>query len=100
MIGASAEVAILKLFCIFNNFVSFSRRKYPAKHNILPPTLENSRYIFSNFFSIFWGIQHKFWSGDITISIMSVYIFISKAGSYLVLLQLENRCIYFEFKLS
>ena len=75
MIGASAEVAILKLFCIFNNLVSFSRRKYPAKHNILPPTLENSRYIFSIFFSIFRGIQHKFWSGNITISIMSEYKF-------------------------
>ena len=55
---------------------------------------------FQKYFSIFWGIQHKFWSGDITISIMSVYIFISTAGLYLVLLQLENRSIYFELKLS
>ena len=74
MIGASAEVAILKPFCIFKNFVSFFRRIYRDKHTILPPTLENSRYIFSNFFYIFWGIQHKFWSGDITISIMSEFL--------------------------
>ena len=99
-LGPQQRLLFWNCFCIFNNFVSFSRRKYPAKHNILPPTLENSRYIFSNFFSIFWGIQHKFWSGDITISIMSVYIFISTAGLYLVLLQHENRCIYFELKLS
>ena len=57
MIGASAEVAILKLFCIFNNFVSFSRRIYPAKHNILLPTLENSRYIFSNL-SLYFGVYN------------------------------------------
>ena len=44
MIGASAEVAILKLFCIFNNFVSFSRRKYPAAN------LEN--------FSLYFGVYN------------------------------------------